>query len=57
VPVPLHIRFRDLAPEDRPASTTPPFATAWQSELDDDGLIEETIERWRRQVRGGHSPT
>jgi uncharacterized protein len=56
VPVPLHIRFRDLPPEDRPASTTPPFATAWQSELADDGLIAETIERWRRQVRGQHSP-
>ena len=33
VPVPLHIRFRDLPPEDRPASTTPPFANAWQAEL------------------------
>jgi DNA helicase HerA-like ATPase len=55
VPVPLHIRFRDLAPEDRPASTTPPFTAAWQADLEDDGLIEETIERWRRQVRGGHS--
>jgi DNA helicase HerA-like ATPase len=56
VPVPLHIRFRDLAPEDRPASTTPPFTAAWQADLEDDGLIEDTIERWRRQVRGGHTP-
>ncbi len=55
VPVPLHIRFRDLPPEDRPASTTPPFAKAWQAEQQDDGLLAETIERWRRQVRGGHS--
>jgi uncharacterized protein len=55
VPVPLHIRFRDLPPEDRPASTTPPFAKAWQAEHDDPDLIAETIERWRRQVRGGHA--
>jgi DNA helicase HerA-like ATPase len=51
VPVPLHIRFLDLAPEERPASTTPPFAAAWQSEQHDEGLIEETIGRWRHQVR------
>jgi hypothetical protein len=53
--VPLHIRFRDLPPEERPASTTPPFAASWQADIDDDGLIDETIERWRFQVRGGHS--
>jgi uncharacterized protein len=56
VPVPLHIRFEELPPGDRPASTTPPFATAWQKDLADDGLITETIERWRHQVRGEHSP-
>ena len=57
VPVPLHIRFEELRPEDRPASTTPPFATAWQNDLEDDGLIEETIARWRHQVRAQESPT
>ncbi len=51
VPVPLHIRFLDLAPEERPASTTPPFATAWQGDQGDEGLIAETIDRWRHQVR------
>ena len=30
VPVPMHIRFDDLPPEHRPASTTPPFSNAWQ---------------------------
>jgi DNA helicase HerA-like ATPase len=57
VPVPLHIRFEELPPGERPASTTPPFAAAWQNDLADDGLIAETIERWRHQVRGEHSPT
>jgi hypothetical protein len=56
VPVPLHIRFEELPPGHRPASTTPPFAAAWQSDLADDGLIAETIERWRHQVRGQLSP-
>ena len=51
VPVPLHIRFMDLAPDERPASTTPPFATAWQSDKGDEDLIAETIDRWRHQVR------
>ena len=53
VPVPMHIRFDELAPEHRPASTTPPFSEAWQRDVADDGLIAETIERWRFQVRGG----
>jgi DNA helicase HerA-like ATPase len=51
VPVPVHIRFQDLEPGERPASTTPPFATAWQNEQGDDNLIAETIDRWRHQVR------
>ena len=52
VPVPMHIRFDELAPEHRPASTTPAFSEAWQRDVADDGLIAETIERWRFQVRG-----
>jgi DNA helicase HerA-like ATPase len=55
VPVPLHIRFEELPPDHRPASTTPPFARAWQNELDDNGLIDETIERWRFQIRGAQN--
>ncbi|HEX5079056.1 MAG TPA: DUF87 domain-containing protein, partial [Geminicoccaceae bacterium] len=52
VPVPMHIRFDELAPEHRPASTTPTFSDAWQRDLADDGLIAQTIERWRFQMRG-----
>jgi uncharacterized protein len=52
VPVPMHIRFDELAPEHRPASTTPIFSEAWQHDIADDGLIAQTIERWRSQMRG-----
>jgi DNA helicase HerA-like ATPase len=52
VPVPMHIRFDELAPEHRPASTTPAFSDAWQRDVADDGLIAQTIERWRFQMRG-----
>jgi hypothetical protein len=52
VPVPMHIRFDELAPENRPASTTPAFSVAWQHDTADTDLIAETIERWRFQMRG-----
>jgi hypothetical protein len=51
VSVPMHIRFNDLSPEHRPASTKPPFSQAWQEEAASSSLIVETIERWRRQIR------
>ena len=51
VSVPMHIRFNDLAPEHRPASTKPPFSEAWQEECAAIDLIAETIERWRHQIR------
>jgi uncharacterized protein len=51
VSVPMHIRFNDLAPEHRPASTKPPFSEAWQEECAASDLIPDTIERWRYQIR------
>jgi uncharacterized protein len=51
VSVPMHIRFNDLPPQHRPASTKPPFSQAWQQESAADDLIAETIERWRYQIR------
>ncbi len=51
VAVPMHIRFDELAPEHRPASTTPPFSKAWQQDLTEPDLVERTIERWRHQRR------
>ena len=52
VSVPMHIRFNDLAPEHRPASTKPPFSEAWQRECAVADLVADTIERWRYQIRG-----
>ncbi len=51
VSVPMHIRFDELPPGHRPASTTPPFSSAWQKDFDDPDLIDLTIHRWRHQVR------
>lgn len=51
VSVPMHIRFDELSPENRPASTTPPFSSVWQHEQEVAGLIDLTIHRWRHQMR------
>jgi len=51
VAVPMHIRFNDLDPDSRPASTTPVFSTVWQGDVAAEPLIRETIERWRHQIR------
>lgn len=51
VSVPMHIRFDELAPEHRPASTTPPFSSAWQQDIEDSDLVDRTILRWRHQMR------
>ncbi len=51
VAVPMHIRFDELALENRPASTTPPFSKAWQEDLVEPDLVERTIIRWRYQLR------
>jgi DNA helicase HerA-like ATPase len=53
VSVPMHIRFDELPPEHRPASTTPPFSSAWQRDTVDQDLVDSTIHRWRHQMRGG----
>ena len=57
VSVPMHIRFDELSPAHRPASTTPPFSTAWQQDLSDDELIDRTIHRWRHQMRDDPNAT
>ena len=52
VSVPMHIRFDELPPDHRPASTTPPFSSSWQQDFGDSDLIDLTIHRWRHQTRG-----
>ncbi len=51
VSVPMHIRFDELPPEHRPASSTPPFSVAWQRDVADPALVDRTIECWRYQLR------
>ena len=55
VAVPMHIRFDELTPDQRPASTTPRFSQVWQEEVEGEGLIGETIQRWRHQTRSDPS--
>ena len=51
VTVPMRIRFDDLAPEHQPRSGAVPFSKAWKTDIDEDGFINETVNRWRHQTR------
>ncbi len=47
VAIPIRVRFDDLEPEKRPASSDPSFAAAWRETGDEEGIIGRTIKRWR----------
>ena len=47
VAIPLRVRFDDLEPEKRPASSDPSFAALWCQTGDEEGIINRTIKRWR----------
>jgi hypothetical protein len=51
VAIPLRVRFDDLEPEKRPASSDPSFARLWRETGDEDGIISRTIKRWRGHGR------
>jgi DNA helicase HerA-like ATPase len=51
VPVPMRIRLRDLADDERPRSDTACFSEVWSTPCNDKGFIADTLDRWRRQVR------
>jgi len=51
VPVPMRVRLRDLAADERPRSDTARFSEAWTTPCNDKGFIADTIDRWRRQIR------
>ncbi|HEU5286289.1 MAG TPA: DUF87 domain-containing protein [Sphingomicrobium sp.] len=51
VAIPLRVRFDDLEPEKRPASSDPSFASLWCQTGDEDGIIARTIKRWRGHGR------
>ncbi|HET7575481.1 MAG TPA: DUF87 domain-containing protein [Sphingomicrobium sp.] len=51
VAIPLRVRFDDLEPEKRPASSDPSFARLWRETGDEAGIISRTIKRWRGHGR------
>jgi hypothetical protein len=51
VAIPIRVRFDDLEPEKRPASSDPSFARLWRETGDEDGIISRTIKRWRGHGR------
>ena len=51
VAIPIRVRFDDLEPEKRPASSDPSFARLWRETGDEDGIIQRTIKRWRGHGR------
>src|ERR687893_546271 len=46
VAIPVRVRFDDLEPEKRPASSDPSFARMWCETGDEEGIISRTIKRW-----------
>ena len=51
VAIPIRVRFDDLEPEKRPASSDPSFAMLWRQTGDEAGIIDRTIKRWRGHGR------
>ena len=51
VSIPMRIRFDDLEPEKRPASSDPLFSELWCQTGGEQGIVERTIKRWRGQGR------
>jgi len=51
VAIPIRVRFDDLEPEMRPASSDPSFARLWCETGDEAGIIQRTIKRWRGHGR------
>jgi hypothetical protein len=51
VSIPIRVRFDDLEPEKRPASSDPSFAALWRQTGDEEGIIQRTIKRWRGHGR------
>jgi hypothetical protein len=51
VAIPIRVRFDDLEPEKRPASSDPSFAASWRETGDEEGIITRTVKRWRGHGR------
>ena len=51
VAIPIRVRFDDLEPEKRPASSDPSFAALWRETGGEEAIIQRTIKRWRGHGR------
>ncbi|MFC7536348.1 ATP-binding protein [Sphingomonas sp. GCM10030256] len=51
VAIPIRVRFDDLEPEKRPASSDPSFAELWRETGGEAEIIQRTIKRWRGHGR------
>ena len=51
VAIPIRVRFDDLEPEKRPASSDPSFAASWRESGGEADIIARTIQRWRGHGR------
>jgi hypothetical protein len=51
VAIPIRVRFDDLEPEKRPASSDPSFARLWCETGGEAEIIQRTIKRWRGHGR------
>src|SRR3954451_17940798 len=49
VAIPIRVRFDDLEPEKRPASSDPLFSELWRQTGDEDAMVSRVVRRWRSQ--------
>jgi uncharacterized protein len=51
VPLPMRVRFDELAPGERPRSKSAEFSKSWQQDAAGNDFLEDGIKRWRMQMR------
>ena len=51
VSIPMRVRFDDLEPRRRPASSDPSFVQLWNETGGEEEMVERTVQRWRAQGR------
>lgn len=51
VTVPMRVRLATLPPEHQPRSESARFSAAWSEEREGGGFVEETVNKWRNQLR------
>ncbi len=51
VPLPMRMRFDELAAGERPRSKSAEFSKAWQVDSAGAEFLEDSVKRWRMQMR------